>query len=76
MDIQTSYRRSVARAFIVDALEDRGEGTSAEYDVEAIVTELVNGDDHDYETMSGMDFHDLISRHEALAEPTDEEMFA
>lgn len=76
MDIQTSYRRSVARHFVIDGLESRGEGTSAEYDVEAIVTELVNGDDHDYETMSGADFQDLIDRHEAIAEPTDAEMFA
>lgn len=75
MDIRTSYRRSVARQFVIESLEYRGEGTSFEYDVEAIVTELVNGDDHDYETMSGGDFQDLIDRHEAL-EPTDEEMFA
>ena len=76
MDIRTAYRRSVARTFVIECLEHRGEGTSFEYDVEAIVTELVNGDDHDYETMSGSDFQDLIDRHEAMPEPTDEEMFA
>lgn len=55
-----AYARSVARRFVAERLEGAEEGI---YDVEAIVTALIESGDSDYQSMSTREFNEIADFH-------------
>lgn len=76
MATSVSYRRSCIRAYVLDVLLDRGDSEPSEYDVEGIVTEILEMGDTEFRDMTHADFTELSARHPATPEPTDEELAA
>lgn len=64
-------RLHLVREYVVNVLEDWGTGTSAGYDVDDIVAEILKTDDPDYRDMGYQDFMELAARHEKALGPMD-----
>lgn len=59
----THTPRSRTTAFVVTALEYRGEGTASEFDVEAIVNHILIHD-IDLDTITGPEFAEIAALHQ------------